>query len=212
MTDLLSEELVDVVDTDVTDVIEIPDEPKIEYTKTGKVKKPRSQAQIEALKKANAAWSAKQAGVVQKKKDALIETIELASKTKIMKQEKLIEKQRELALKRLNKVNKTSLSTPLEEEPSSDTNEIIDDEVDPEKKEKVAKIKKMKTKKPIVVVEQNSDSESEADDNNIIFIKRRPRKIAPEPVALEPIVPVPHFVHPPSAFSRPYFYNVNAMQ
>ena len=202
MTDLLAEELIETVEINEDLPIEVPEVPEVQY------KKPRSQAQIDALKKANAAWQAKQATVVAKKKEALIETIDLASKSKIEKNQKIIDKQVELAEKRKNRVLKSTPLKPVDEPVEAEVEVEVEVEV-----EKVEKVKKVKPKKPTIVVQQRSDSDSETDQENIIFIKRRPRKKAPEPIIETPKqAPVPHFYQQPNAFSRPYFYNINSMQ
>ena len=217
MADLLTEELNDNLEnteelhTELCEEI-IVDEPKIQYNKNGKVKKPRTPAQLAALANARKIWSEKQSGVVAKKREALIETIELASKAKIEKNKKIIARQEELATQRINRVNKIPLSTELPKPDIDVVDEVEpapDPEIDPEKGSKEAKPKKIKKKKPVVVVEQNSDSETDIDNENVIFIKRRARKkIIEEKTA--PVIP--YFVQPPTAFSRNYFFNSNAMQ
>ena len=215
MADLLSEELNDNLELHTELQNELPEEiivePEIKYNKNGKIKKPRTPAQLEALANARRVWSEKQSTVVAKKKEALIETIELASKAKIEKNQKIIKRQEELAQQRINRVNrKIPLSPPELPPPDIDVADEIeietDPEIDPEKEEKEAKVKKIK--KPKVIIEQNSNSDTETDNENVIFIKRRARKKIETPV----VPPTPYFVSPPTQFSRDYFYNPNAMQ
>lgn len=180
MTDLLSEELVDQVEP----VPEPVPEPVIESkpTKVDGRKKERTPAQLEAFQRAREAYLKKRGEINQVKKETKVKLAQLKVEDAKKQVKKLAEK--------------TGIKIE-EDEPKKE------EEEDTDKEEKIAKPKKIKQKstKPIVVVEKNSDSESEEDQPNVIFIKRKPRKKVEAPVEPPPI----QRQQPINPFGQPYF-------
>ena len=201
--DLLSEELDEVVDpADTT-------EPKVEYTKTGRVKvnRPRTQAQIDAFAKARARWEemrrestelkkqatlkSSEATLEKKKKDA-----ELEAKIKCDRAIKKYEKQKAKIVKNdpLPELTEDKVVEPVEPEP------VEPEPVEPEPVKRV-----VRKKKPVVIVQDDSESELESDDPQVIVVKRKSKAKPKESV------PDPRFNPQPNPFGRNYFYNPGAM-
>lgn len=146
---------------------ELPNEtpveiPTIQYTKTGRVKKPTSEAQKEALRKAREAYIKKHTETAELRKESEL----VMAQTKIKQQTERMEK----------------IKSKMKKEDG-----IVEPEVEPvvETPPPIVRQKAKSQKKPMVIVQQNSDSESEDDNDNVIFIKRRTKKKEtpkPEPI------------------------------
>lgn len=147
-------------------------DPSIKYTKTGRVKKPASEAQKEALRKAREAYTIKHT-----------QSAELRRETDLAMAESKIKDQ----TKRLEKI-KAKMKKPLPDDPIEDLGNAVEEvsvEVSVEEppppppplvRQKAKNSTSSTKKKPIVIVEQNSDSDSQEEQENVIFIKRRPKK------------------------------------
>ena len=161
-------------------------EPTVEpKTKVDGRKKPRTPAQIEAFKKAQEAWRTKH----KETSDLRKEVNQRVAKHKVEKAKAILEKA------------KVVLKEP---EP-----EVVLKEPEPQVVLKEEPKKKKSTKKPIVVVEQNSDSESGEDGPNVIYVKKKAKpKKEPNPPVHDVRTP---FTQPDNPFGRPYFYNTNGM-
>ena len=186
---------------------EIEPEPEIQYDKRGRIKKPRTQAQIEAFQKARAKWIEMRADSVAAKKEAQFKsreiTLEKQKADAIVKCEKAKADaivKCEKAKARYEKQKSKIIKSVPEEVPEVEENEVEENE----EPEIVVKTKRPPIKKKqIVVVAEESEDELESDDPSVIFVKR---KVKPK----EP-VPDPRFDPRQNHFGRPYFYNVNAM-
>jgi hypothetical protein len=190
----------------------VPDEPKVEYTKSGRVKKPRSQAQIDALLKAREVWKSNQADRIVKREENKLQSLKEQVDTKMervaKKAEKQVEEKCKKAVARYEKQKKIlSERTPTMPEVPEDAvvPEVAVVEPEPEPEEPPVVVKKVRKKKqPVVVVQDESESELESDDPQVIFVKRKAKPKEP--------VPDPRFVpQQTNFFSRPYFYNASAM-
>ena len=205
--DLLSEELDDVVDP--ADETEPAPEPKVEYTKTGRIKvnRPRTQAQIDAFAKARARWEqmrkestelkkqatlkSSEATLEKKKKDA-----ELEAKIKCDRAIKKYEKQKAKIVKNdpLPELTEDKVVEPVEPEP-----DVPEPEPEPVKRV-------VRKKKPVVIVQDDSESELESDDPQVIVVKRKSKAKPKETVPDQRFNPVQS-----NPFGRNYFYNPGAM-
>lgn len=188
--DLMSEELVQTEENVVA-----PPVNEAPVKKDGRKNKERTPAQIAAFERARQAYKDKRIEINKVKDGDELKKAEI--KVEMAKQ-----KVKDVAKKKNLPIPESVLKEdePKKEEPKKD-----DEEEDTDKEEKIAKPRVLKEKKkkekPIVVVEQNSDSESEDDRENVIFIKRRPRKkVEPTPEP-PPIVRQP----PINTFGQPYF-------
>ena len=188
----------------------VTDEPKVEYTKSGRVKKPRSQAQIDALLKAREVWKSNQADRIVKREENKLQSLKEQVDTKkervAKKAEIEVENKCKKAVARYEKQKKIlSERVPALPEVPEDTvvpevNEVPEPEPEPEP----VIVKKVRKKKPVVLVQEESESELESDDPHVIFVKRKakPKEAVPDPRF------VPQQTNP---FSRPYFFNPGAM-
>ena len=177
MTDLLSEELVEQPEVEIELEVEVPKPIK---KKDGRSKE-RTPAQIENLKKAREAYLKKRS-----------ETTQLKKETKV----KIAQMKVDEAKQNVKKIAEKTGVKIEDDDPKKDQ------EVDKEEKSatpRVLKEKKKKSAKPIVLVEQNTDSESEEDQPNVIFIKRKSKK--KEAPVEPPIVRQPAF----NSFGNSYF-------
>ena len=126
-------------------------------TKTGRIKKPTSEAQKEALRKAREAYTKKHTETAELRKESEL----VMAQTKIKQQTERMEK----------------IKSKMKKEDG-----IVEPEVEPPDPPPIVRQKAKSQKKPVVIIQQNSDSESEDDQDNVIFIKRRTKKKeAPKP-------------------------------
>ena len=204
----MSEEIPEINGDEIDETV--TDEPKVEYTKSGRVKKPRSQAQIDALLKAREVWKTNQADRIVKREENKLQSLKEQVDTKkervAKKAEIEVENKCKKAVARYEKQKKI-LSERVPVMPGVPENEVVPEvaEVDPEPEEPTVVVKKVRKKKPVVVVQDESESELESDDPHVIFVKR---KAKPK----EPVPPTdPRFAPQTNPFGRPYFYNVGAM-
>ena len=204
----MSEEIPEINGDEIDETV--TDEPKVEYTKSGRVKKPRSQAQIDALLKAREVWKTNQAERIVKREENKLQSLKEQVDTKkervAKKAEKDVEDKCKKAVARYEKQKKI-LSERVPVMPGVPENEVVPEvaEVDPEPDEPEPEVvvKKVRKKKPVIVVQEESESDLESDDPSVIFVKR---KAKPKPE------PDPRFApKETNPFSRPYFYNVGAM-
>ena len=205
----MSEEIPEINGDEIDETV--TDEPKVEYTKSGRVKKPRSQAQIDALLKAREVWKANQANRIVKREENKLQSLKEQVDTKkervAKKAEIEVENKCKKAVARYEKQKKIlSERVPVmpevpENEVVPEVNEVPEPEHEPEPPVVVKKVRK---KKPVVVEQDESESELESDSPHVIFVKRKakPKEPVPDP-RFEPKQTNP--------FSRPYFYNVGAM-
>tara|TARA_R110000822_G_scaffold36507_5_gene102697 strand:- start:181 stop:732 length:552 start_codon:yes stop_codon:yes gene_type:complete len=158
--------MADEITLEVNEVEETTEAPPIQYTKTGRVKKPQSDAQKAALLKAREAYAKKQ-----------LENRPVRKETEIALAENMIKKQTE----RIEKI-KAKMPKPKKEEPVVEP--VVEPEPpppepppeDPPEPPPIVRQKVKSHKKPVIIVEQNSDSDSQEEQNDVIFIKRRPKK------------------------------------
>ena len=206
----MSEEIPEINGDEIDETV--PDEPKVEYTKSGRVKKPRSQAQIDALLKAREVWKANQAGRIVKREENKLQSLKEQVDTKMervaKKAEKEVENKCKKAVARYEKQKKilSERTTVMPEVPEDavvpEVNEVPEPEPEPEPEP--APVKKVRKKKPVVVVQEESESELESDDPHVIFVKKKAKP--------KEAVPDPRFAPKQSnPFGRPYFYNPGAM-
>ena len=203
MQDLLSNELVDepeIEQSDIQSEIEPEPEPEVQYDKRGRVKKPRTPAQIEAFQRARAKWLEMRSESVTAKKEAELKSREIT-----------LEKQKADAMVKCEKAKaryekqKAKITKAVPESvPELKENEVEQEEPIDEEPEIVVKTKRApRKKKQVVVVAEESEDELESDDPSVIFVKRKAKPKEP--------VPDPRFDPRQNAFGRPYFYNVNSM-
>ena len=213
MSDLLSEELNEIVDPEI-DISPEPEpepepEPKVEYTKTGRIRKPRTQAQIDGFAKARAKWVEMRAETSAEKKRLEVKSRELTLEKAKRDAESDVAKKCEKAKKRYEAA-KAKLPPITVPEP------VPEDTVVPEVREVYeppspprhpSPVKRTRKKKPVVIVQDDSESELESSDPQVIFVKR---KAKPKP---EPVPPTdPRFPQAQAnPFSRNYFFDRNAM-
>ena len=201
--DLLSEELNEVVDP--------ADEaaPKVEYTKTGRVKvnRPRTQAQIDAFAKARARWEEMRRESTELKKQAALKSSEVTLQKKQLDAEAEAKQKCDRAIKKYQKQKaKLVKNDPMPELPEDKEPELpvaVEPEPEPEPKSPVKRV--VRKKKPVVIVQDDSESELESDDPQVIVVKRKSKAKPKEPV------PDPRFNPQPNPFGRNYFYNPGAM-
>jgi len=194
--DILSNELIDEPEIEQCDTqSEIEIEPEIQYDKRGRIKKPRTQAQIEAFKKARERWMEMRAESVEAKKQAELKSREITLEKQ--KADAMIKCDRAKARyeKQKSKIIK-AVPEPVPE---------VEENAAEEEPEIVVKTKRPpRKKKQIVVVQDEEDEEDlESDDPSVIFVKRKVKNKEP--------VQDPRFDPRQNHFGRPYFYNVNAM-
>jgi len=200
--DLLSEELNEVVDpADET-------APKVEYTKTGRVKvnRPRTQAQIDAFAKARARWEQMRKESTELKKQAILKSSEVTLEKKKKDAEAEAKIKCDRALKKYQKQKaKIVKNDPLPEltEDKVVEPEPVEPEPEPEPEPK-SPVKIRRKKKPVVIVQDDSESELESDDPHVIVVKRKAKP--KEPVTDPRFKPVQS-----NPFGRNYFYNPGAM-
>ena len=205
----MSEEIPEINGDEIDETV--TDEPKVEYTKSGRIKKPRSQAQIDALLKAREVWKSNQAGRIVKREENKLQSLKEQVDTKMervaKKAEKEVENKCKKAVARYEKQKKI-LSERVPSMPEVPENEVVPEvavvEPEPEPEPEPVVVKKVRKKQPVVVVQEESESELESDDARVIFVKRKAKPKEP--------VPDPRFVPQQSnPFGRPYFYNAGAM-
>ena len=212
--DLLSEQLDEVVDAGDETKIETESVPKVEYTKTGRVKvnRPRTQAQIDAFAKARARWEEMRRESTELKKQATLKSSEVTLQKKQKDAEAEAAKKCERAIKKYEKQkSKLVKHDPLPELTEDKPVEVVEPDVpppveeEPIEEEPPSPVKIRRKKKPVIIVQDSDDSELESDDTNIIFVKKKSAK-PKEPV------PDPRFKPAQSnPFARSYFYNPGAM-
>jgi len=193
----MSQEVQDILSNEIVDEESEPElEPEIQYDKRGRIKKPRTQAQIEAFQKARAKWMEMRVDSVAAKKQAELKSREITLEKQKADAMVKCEKATARYEKQKSKIIKSVPKEVLKE------NEVEEEEEQPEI---VVKTKRApRKKKQVVVVQDEEDEEDlESDDPSVIFVKR---KVKPK----EP-VPDPRFDPRQNHFGRPYFYNVNAM-
>ena len=206
--DLLSNELDEVVDpADET-------EPKVEYTKTGRVKvnRPRTQAQIDAFAKARARWEEMRRESTELKKQATLKSSEATLEKKKKDAEAEAAKKCERAVKKYEKPKaKIVKNDPLPELPEDKVVEPVEPPPPPvvehnEEERPPSPVKIRRKKKPVVIVQDDSESELESDDPQVIVVKRKSKAKPKEPI------PDPRFKPVQSnPFGRNYFYSQTAM-
>jgi len=208
--DLLSEELNEVVDP-ADDTESVPESaPKVEYTKTGRVKvnRPRTQAQIDAFAKARAKWEEMRRESTELKKQATLKSSEVTLEKKKKDAEAEAAKKCDRAIKKYEKqkakiIKHVPLPELTEDKPvEADVPEPVEEERPPSP-EPVKRV--VRKKKPVVIVQDDSESELESDDPQVIVVKRKSKAKPKEPV------PDPRFNPQPNPFARNYFYNPGAM-
>ena len=205
--DLLSDELDEVVDP--ADATETVPETKVEYTKTGRIKqnRPRTEAQIAAFAKAQARWNEMRKESVDLKKQALLKSREITLEKKKKDAEEEAKIKCERAVKKYEKQkSKIVKNEPM---PGVPENTVVPEvaevpEPEPEPEEPPVVVKKVRKKKPVVVVQDESESDLESDDPRVIFVKRKAKPAEP--------VPDPRFVpKETNPFGRNYFFDRSAM-
>ena len=205
--DLLSEELDDVVDpADETE--SVPESvPEIQYTKTGRIKvnRPRTQAQIDAFAKARARWEEMRRESTELKKQATLISSEVTLEKKKKDAEAEAAKKCDRALKKYQKQKaKLIKHDPMPELPEDKEPELpVEEEPEPEPEPEPVK-RVVRKKKPVVIVQDDSESELESDDPHVIVVKRKakPKEPVPDP-RFKPVQSNP--------FGRNYFYSSSAM-
>jgi len=199
--DLLSEELDEVVDpADTT-------EPKVEYTKTGRVKvnRPRTQAQIDAFAKARARWEEMRRESTELKKQATLKSSEATLEKKKKDAEAEAAKKCERAVKKYEKQKaKIVKNDPLPELTEDKVVEPVEAVVPDVPDTPPSPVKIRRKKKPVVIVQDDSESELESDDPHVIVVKwkAKPKEPVPDP-RFKPVQSNP--------FGRNYFYSQTAM-
>ena len=208
--DLLSEQLNEVVDAgDAGDETKIETEsvPKVEYTKTGRVKvnRPRTQAQIDAFAKARARWEQMRKESTELKKQAILKSSEVTLEKKKKDAEAEAKIKCDRALKKYQKQKaKIVKNDPLPELTEDKVVEPVEP-VEPEPVEPEPVKRVVRKKKPVVIVQDDSESELESDDPQVIVVKRKSKAKPKE------TVPDQRFNPQPNPFGRNYFYSQTAM-
>ncbi len=204
----MSEEIPEINGDEIDETV--PDEPKVEYTKSGRVKKPRSQAQIDALLKAREVWKANQAGRIVKREENKLQSLKEQVDTKkervAKKAEIEVENKCKKAVARYEKQKKilSERTTVMPEVPENEVVPEVNEVPEPEPEPEPAPVKKVRKKKPVVVVQDESESDLESDSPHVIFVKKKAKPKEP--------VTDPRFAPKQSnPFGRPYFYNPGAM-
>ena len=209
--DLLSEQLDEVVDAGDETKIETESVPKVEYTKTGRVKvsRPRTQAQIDAFAKAREKWEQMRKESTELKKQAALKSGQVTLEKKQKDAEAEAAKKCERAIKKYEKQkSKLIKNIPMpeitEDKPVEAVEPVEPEPVEPEPEPEPVKIRRKK-KQPVVIVQDDSESELESDDPQVIVVKRKPK-------AKEPPIQDPRFKPIQSnPFGRNYFYNPGSM-
>jgi seryl-tRNA synthetase len=207
----MSEELNEVVDAgDETE--SVPESvPEIQYTKTGRVKvnRPRTQAQIDAFAKARAKWEEMRRESTELKKQATLKSSEVTLQKKQQDAEAEAAKKCERAIKKYQKqkakiVKNDPMPELTEDKPVEPDVPDVPDVPDTPEPEPVKRV--VRKKKPVVIVQDDSESELESDDPQVIVVKRKSKAKPKEPV------PDPRFKPAQSnPFARNYFYSPTAM-
>ena len=203
--DLLSDELDEVVDP--ADATETVPETKVEYTKTGRIKqnRPRTEAQIAAFAKAQARWNEMRKESVDLKKQALLKSREITLEKKKKDAEEEAKIKCERAVKKYEKQkSKIVKNEPMPVVPENTVVPEVAEVPEPDEPEPTV-VKKVRKKKPVVIVQQEeSESDLESDDARVIFVKRKakPKEAVPDPRF------VPKETNP---FGRNYFFDRSAM-
>ena len=205
----MTEDLNEVVDPADDTEIETESAPKVEYTKTGRVKvnRPRTQAQIDAFAKARARWEEMRRESTELKKQAALKSSEVTLQKKQLDAEAEAKQKCDRAIKKYQKQKaKLVKNDPMPELPEDKEPELpvaVEPEPEPEPKSPVKRV--VRKKKPVVIVQDDSESELESDDPQVIVVKRKSKAKPKEPV------PDPRFNPQPNPFGRNYFYNPGAM-
>ena len=206
MTDLLSEELNEIVEPEIDPEIELA-EPPVEYTKTGRIRKPRTQAQIDGFAKARAKW-------VEMRSETSVEKKKLEVKSRELTLEKAKRDAEADVAKKCEKAKKRYEAAKAKLPPITVPESVPEDTIVPEvtvlpeyepPSPPPSPVKRTRKKKPVVIVQDSDDSELESENPQVIFVKKK-SKPKEEPV------PDPRFAQPKdNPFGRPYFYDRNAM-
>jgi len=209
MTDLLSEEMNEIVDPG--DEPEIEPEPPVEYTKTGRIRKPRTQAQIDGFAKARAKWVEMRSETSLEKKKLEVKSRELTLEKAKKDAEAEVAKKCERAKKRYEaakaKVPELVVPEPVpEDETVAEVREVYEP---PSPPRHPSPVKRTRKKKPVVIVQDSDDSELESDNPQVIFVKKKSK---PKEEQVTPPPPDPRFSQAKdNPFGRNYFYDRNAM-
>ena len=207
MTDLLSDELNEIVDPGDEIEPEIEPEPPVEYTKTGRIRKPRTQAQIDGFAKARAKW-------VEMRSETSVEKKKLEVKSRELTLEKTKKDAEADVAKKCEKAKKRYEAAKAKLPPITVPDPVPEDTIVPEvavlpeyepPSPPPSPVKRTRKKKPVVIVQDSDDSELESENPQVIFVKKK-SKPKEEPV------PDPRFSQvKDNPFGRPYFYDRNAM-
>ena len=212
MTDLLSDELNEIVDPGDEIEPEIEPEPPIEYTKTGRIRKPRTQAQIDGFAKARAKWVEMRSETSLEKKKLEVKSRELTLEKAKKDAEADVARKCERAKKRYEaakaKVPELVVPEPVpEDEAVAEVREVYEP---PSPPRHPSPVKRTRKKKPVVIVQDSDDSELESDNPQVIFVKKKTKP--KEEQVTPPPPPDPRFSQAKdNPFGRNYFYDRNAM-
>ena len=212
MTDLLSDELNEIVDPGDEIEPEIEPEPPVEYTKTGRIRKPRTQAQIDGFAKARAKWVEMRSETSLEKKKLEVKSRELTLEKAKKDAEAEVAKKCEKAKKRYEaakaKVPELVVPEPVpEDEAVAEVREVYEP---PSPPRHPSPVKRTRKKKPVVIVQDSDDSELESDNPQVIFVKKKTKP--KEEQVTPPPPPDPRFSQAKdNPFGRNYFYDRNAM-
>ena len=212
MTDLLSDELNEIVDPGDEIEPEIEPEPPIEYTKTGRIRKPRTQAQIDGFAKARAKWVEMRSETSVEKKKLEVKSRELTLEKAKKDAEADVARKCERAKKRYEaakaKVPELVVPEPVpEDEAVAEVREVYEP---PSPPRHPSPVKRTRKKKPVVIVQDSDDSELESDNPQVIFVKKKTKP--KEEQVTPPPPPDPRFSQAKdNPFGRNYFYDRNAM-
>ena len=210
MTDLLSEELNEIAEpeTDPEPEIELA-EPPVEYTKTGRVRKPRTQAQIDGFAKARAKWIEMRSETSLEKKKLEVKSRELTLEKAKKDAEAEVAKKCEKAKKRYDaaraKLPPITVPEPVPEDTIVPEVTVLPEYEPPSPPRHPSPVKKVvRRRKPVVIVQDSDDSELESENPQVIFVKKKSKPKEP--------VPDPRFPQAKdNPFSKPYFYDPRAM-
>ena len=212
MTDLLSDELNEIVDPGDEIEPEIEPEPPVEYTKTGRIRKPRTQAQIDGFAKARAKWVEMRSETSLEKKKLEVKSRELTLEKAKKDAEADVARKCERAKKRYEaakaKVPELVVPEPVpEDEAVAEVREVYEP---PSPPRHPSPVKRTRKKKPVVIVQDSDDSELESDNPQVIFVKKKTKP--KEEQVTPPPPPDPRFSQAKdNPFGRNYFYDRNAM-
>ena len=227
----MSEELD--TEVEVQDTNDTSEDAPLGYTKTGRIRKPRTQAQIDSINKAREIWSKNRTPRIKEREEHKLE--ELKKSVEEM-EKRVVEKKCKTAIARYEKqkAKVEARNSKMKKDVIDEYEQIPNDQKvpepepvplpavpDPEPEPERAvspppKIIRQRAvrKKPVVVVEQSEDdTDLESNDPQVIFVKKK-SKPKPKEVVPEPVPPIdPRFVRPnTNPFGRNYFYNPNSMQ